>query len=97
MRNIRALTVAAFLLCASNFANSQEPGWASNVVTPEPLRATLEATPIVYRLYRPFHFYGNTVRRIYYRGTAMPAPVDFRMGARALLRRPYVSLDEYIR
>lgn len=97
MRNVCILAVAAFLLLVPNFANSQEPGWASNVVTPEPLRATLEATPIVYRPYRPFHFYGNTVRRIYYRGTAIPAPVDVRMGARALLRRPYVSLDEYIR
>jgi hypothetical protein len=45
----------------------------------------IDATPILERPYRPFHFYGNTVRRQYYRGTPLPAPRDFVDGAAALL------------
>ncbi|WP_437226863.1 hypothetical protein SH661x_000050 [Planctomicrobium sp. SH661] len=36
------------------------------------LREQLDATPIELRPYRPFHFYGNTVRRVHYRGTPFP-------------------------
>ena len=39
-------------------------------------RQQLESTPVVKRPYRPFHFYGNTVRRRHYRGTAIPTPRD---------------------
>jgi hypothetical protein len=36
-------------------------------------RRQIEATPILERPYRPLHFYGNTVRRRYYRnGGGMP-------------------------
>ncbi|QDV29958.1 hypothetical protein Spb1_18850 [Planctopirus ephydatiae] len=50
----------------------QEPGWLPVVVATGPLRTQIDATPIEHRPYRPLHFYGNTIRRVYYRGTPMP-------------------------
>lgn len=75
---------------------AEEPGWASEVVAPPPVRAHIEATPITERPYRPFHFYGNTKRRLYYRGSAIPLPSDLRNGSRALTRRPYAPVDSML-
>ena len=60
-------------------------------------RKEIREMPILERPSRPGHFYGNTVRRRYYRGTALPAPSDFRHGAAVLARRPYVPVDSYLR
>ncbi len=49
-----------------------EPGWAPQVVLRGEERERLQATPILERPYRPLHFYGNTVRRLHYRGTPLP-------------------------
>jgi hypothetical protein len=57
--------------------NAQEPGWDSRIIVPREERAALQATPIEQRSYRPFHFYGNTVRRSYYRGNPLPLPRDY--------------------
>jgi hypothetical protein len=43
-----------------------EPGWSPVVIATGEYRQQLQATPIELRPYRPFHFYGNTVRRRYY-------------------------------
>lgn len=51
-----------------------EPGWAPQVVMRGEDRERLQATPILERPYRPLHFYGNTVRRMHYRGTPLPTP-----------------------
>ncbi|SFI92038.1 hypothetical protein [Planctomicrobium piriforme] len=42
------------------------------VVARGELREQIEATPMEDRPYRPFHFYGNTVRRVHYHGSALP-------------------------
>lgn len=52
----------------------QEPGWAPQIVARGEQRARLQSTPILERPYRPLHFYGNTVRRLHYRGTPLPTP-----------------------
>lgn len=52
--------------------NPNEPGWLPVVVATGDLRAQIDATPMEDRPYRPLHFYGNTVRRIHYRGTPIP-------------------------
>lgn len=49
-----------------------EPGWLPVVIATGPLRTQIDATPIEQRPYRPLHFYGNTIRRVYYRGTPLP-------------------------
>lgn len=49
-----------------------EPGWSPNIIARGEERQQIRATPIEQRPYRPLHVYGNTVRRIHYRGTALP-------------------------
>ncbi len=53
-------------LCTTALA--QEPGWYPRTFVSEQQRKQIEATPIEKRPYRPLHFYGNFVRRNYYRG-----------------------------
>jgi hypothetical protein len=60
-----------------------EPGWSPVIIATGAYREQIRATPIELRPYRPFHIYGNTVRRIHYRGT--PLPIPRRM---SLTRRP---------
>ena len=79
-----ALLVAASLTCLCSTVAAQEPGWSGNVIAFGQQRAQIEATPIIHRNYRPFHFYGNTVRRRYYRGTAVPRPNEVVRGSAAL-------------
>ena len=76
--------LASSLFCASA-ASAQEPGWWGVVFAQGEQQRRIEATPILERPYRPFHFYGNTVRRQFYRGTPLPEPRDFINGAAALL------------
>ena len=80
----------------TNSATAAEPGWASEIVVNGGVRQRVEATPMVARPYRPLHFYGNTVRRVYYRGTPLPAPRDFRSGLQVVMRRPYVPVEQYV-
>jgi len=85
-----SLKIAVFLCCLLGAAlvSAQEPGWVGRVVLPEPQRKVIESTPILQRPYRPLHFYGNTVRRRYYRGRALPSIRDFGAGAGVwMLRR----------
>jgi hypothetical protein len=64
-----------------------EPGWTHGVVLFGEARKKKDATPILEREYRPFHFYGNTVRRQYYRGTPVPSIGDGLQAARATVVR----------
>lgn len=64
-----------------------EPGWTHGVVLFGDARKKKDATPILEREYRPFHFYGNTVRRQYYRGTSVPSVTDGFQAARATVVR----------
>jgi hypothetical protein len=59
-------------------SNPQEPGWTRGVILFGEARAEKNATPILERDYRPLHFYGNTARRRYYRGSARPTVSDLR-------------------
>jgi hypothetical protein len=63
-----------------------EPGWERGVVLFGQEREQVKSMPITERPYRPLHFYGNTVRRMHYRGTAIPAPRDVvRAGAATIV------------
>ncbi len=57
-------------------STAQEPNWYPRVLASPVERPLIEATPIELRPYRPMHFYGNTVRRSYYRGTPILLPRD---------------------
>ncbi len=65
----------------------EEPRWLGVVVARGDLRDEIEATPILDRPYRPLHFYGNTVRRSYYRGTMYPNGGDVFHGVGSMVRR----------
>lgn len=86
---MKRLSILALLACGlfPSGMVAQEPGWWGRVIAPAPMRARIRSTPIIHRPYRPFHFYGNTIRRRYYRGTVLPAPRDIVQGSVALIRR----------
>ena len=89
MKNLRTGVVFLFVLLSWTTQAKAEPGWASNVIIRGAERDYVKSLPIELRPYRPFHFYGNTVRRIHYRGNALPTMFDLRNGTRALMRRTY--------
>ena len=71
------LLVALVLMMGSRESTGQtpyleEPGWCFTIIAKGEFKQQLEATPIELRPYRPFHFYGNAVRRKFYRGTYLP-------------------------
>jgi hypothetical protein len=72
-----------------------EPGWARPVFPTSDQQAQIEATPIHLRPYRPLHFYGNTVRRQYYRGTPIPLPRDAVNASAAALGRRW-DVEDYL-
>lgn len=97
-RSIRTVIAAGLLLTAlSSSANvyaadpgrpAGEPGWAHGVVRVGEDRDAIKSMPVTERPYRPLHFYGNTIRRKHYRGTAIPAPRDvIGAGAATVLRK----------
>lgn len=92
----RILAVPALFFALGATANA-EPGWSSDVVVTGPTRQRIQSTPIVHRPYRPFHIYGNTIRRLHYRGSAVPTRQDVQRGWRVLTRRPYVPVVRYLR
>jgi hypothetical protein len=55
---------------------ADEPGWTNRIIKRGDDRVESRTTPILERPYRPLHFYGNTVRRTYYRGYPLPLPRD---------------------
>lgn len=82
------LAVAAVGVALSeNTAPAQEPGWLPVIVADGELREQLNATPIGRRPYRPFHFYGNTIRRSYHRGNPLPQFSDVRRTISAAVGR----------
>lgn len=60
--------------CAAT--NAAEPGWAPFVIARGEERQIIRSLPIEQRPYRPLHFYGNTVRRMHYRGMPLPNFVE---------------------
>lgn len=80
----RKVAALAILSGMAVTARGTEPGWTGSVIKRGADRAAMDALPITERPYRPLHFYGNTVRRLHYRGQALPAPRDLTEGIRAL-------------
>ncbi|MFV1967307.1 MAG: hypothetical protein ACC628_17905 [Pirellulaceae bacterium] len=83
---ILSVAVTILLLCVAD-AGAFEPGWYGRPILTGPDRAYIQSMHILERPYRPFHFYGNTVRRRHYRGRAVPAPRDFIRGTFSFARR----------
>ncbi|TWT66166.1 hypothetical protein [Allorhodopirellula solitaria] len=75
MKSVIQAAAVVFLVTLGNvsFADAGEPGWSPVIVARGEYRQQIRSLPIQQRPYRPLHFYGNTVRRMHYRGT--PAPL----------------------
>jgi len=74
-RTILLLCTLFAILPATSHA---ETSWTTRIIKRGPDRQTTNSMPITQRPNRPFHFYGNTVRRIHYRGVARPKLKDIR-------------------
>lgn len=82
--NFIASSVSPYTISAGNLG---EPQWYPFVLARGADRMVIQNTPITERPYRPMHFYGNAVRRSYFRGTPAPLPRDFVRGASTILLR----------
>ena len=71
-KHVLALAVLGSLLFTFA-AHGGEPGWEGGVIRFGAERQKIQNTHILHRPYRPFHIYGNTVRRLYYHGRILPA------------------------
>jgi len=77
---------ATFLFPAPRLT-AAEPGWTRNAIKTPGERAYYRNIPVEQRPYRPLHFYGNAVRRRYYRGRTAPQRRDVTQTTRGLFRR----------
>lgn len=82
-RNLIAVAAVLLGLSFPCFSVASEPGWVGQVIKPASQREQIRNTPIINRPYRPLHFYGNTVRRMYYHGRMLPGARDLNSGMRA--------------
>ena len=64
-----------------------QPGWTGRIFKLGLDKEVTDAIHILDRPYRPFHFYGNTVRRQHYRGNPLPLPRDFFQSGQSILMR----------
>jgi len=92
MTRLIQIAVVAFcfpvFITSERAASATQPGWSPNVIASGDQREQLRMTPIEDRPYRPLHFYGNTVRRMHYRGTPLPTVAEaVALPARVVIRR----------
>lgn len=94
MRRLAVVLVIGVVFSAfsSGRALRAEPGWSPVVVATGAYRRQIESTPIHLRPNRPLHFYGNTLRRLHYRGNPVPTLGDISQTLRLLLIAPTGSL-----
>ncbi len=86
MRSRLMVAGALVLGLFSSQSATAETQWLPNVVARGDLQRQIESTPIEQRPNRPLHFYGNTVRRAYYRGNPLPQRQDFIQTGRMLTK-----------
>ncbi|MFO7907195.1 MAG: hypothetical protein ACQESR_10795 [Planctomycetota bacterium] len=63
-------------LATANAATGAEPGWEGGIIRFGAEREQIRNMHVLDRPYRLFHVYGNTVRRLYYRGQLLPSFED---------------------
>ena len=83
--SVAVVTFLTFSFCCDRAA--AQTGWHPVVIPTGVYRETIKATPIEMRPNRPLHFYGNTVRRRYYRASPLPTSGDVVTTTSVLLRR----------
>lgn len=71
-KRLGILAILGSLLFVSA-ATANEPGWEGGIIRFGADRERIRSMHILDRPYRPFHVYGNVVRRLYYRGRIWPS------------------------
>ena len=79
--------LAAMLLSIASTSAAQEPEWYPYTIVRGEAATVIRNTPIQLRPNRPFHFYGNAVRRRYHRGNPLPMPRDIVKTTKVLVLR----------
>lgn len=74
-KHVLALVIFGSLAMA-NAATAAEPGWEGGIIRFGAEREQIRQKHVLDRPYRLFHVYGNTVRRLYYRGQLLPSFED---------------------
>ncbi len=74
-RTLAALCFGACIFAAGGLL-AQEPGWSGSVLPVGSEAQQIRQQDILDRPYRPGHVYGNTVRRMHYRGHPFPVPMN---------------------
>lgn len=75
MKKLLAVTILSLLgMYQLGATPAAEPGWSPVIIATGEYGEKIRSTPIQERPYRPFHVYGNTVRRMHHRGTPLPLP-----------------------
>jgi len=88
MSKIAAVVVYLAVVVGSslgNRSNAAEPGWSPVIIATGEYRNQIKSIPVEQRPYRPFHFYGNTIRRNHYRGNPLAMPKDLSTTAGQLI------------
>jgi hypothetical protein len=70
-------TLALLMTLGCWIASSQDAqavGYSNVIIARGEYREQIKSQDILHRPNRPGHFYGNTVRRRHYYGTALPVP-----------------------
>ena len=88
MMFVGSSTAAAASNISAAPASSNGPGWLGVVVARGDLKQQIDSTPIVERPNRPLHFYGNAVRRKYYRGASLSKQSDMAKGGESPMVQP---------
>lgn len=81
-----AALIAAMLTAATNLL-AGEPQWRPIALPGSAEARATQQQPLLHRPYRPGHVYGNSVRRMHYRGNPLPQPHDFGAAAGAMFGR----------
>lgn len=79
--------LAAAIVTTAAATHASETGWSGAVMPMSAESQQIRQQPILERPNRPFHVYGNTVRRMHYRGNPLPMPRDFGGSAGAMFGR----------
>lgn len=89
MREMRTVVLGILVLASAPvvICSATEPQWTSQVVKRGEDRVRTNSIDILHRPNRPLHFYGNTVRRMHYRGQARPTVRDLQNTVAHLIER----------
>lgn len=96
MKNTIMLIVAALVVSLGAEQAAAETPWLGVVFAQGELKEQIESTPIELRPNRPLHFYGNSVRRKYYRGNGWPQGRDLARTVGAMVTKRPESVSKPI-